>query len=138
VGEIVDDESFSFSAVVSQRDVSRLFSGEVRAADVRIAGRSEQTIPTVGSIRIPMERTVLPSAALGLGGGGDVATNLMDPSGVRAARPFYEVRLEIAKDPSLAVFHGQSGRVRFRLPPEPLLRQGARRLQQLLQERYQL
>ncbi len=138
VGEIVDDESFSFSAVVSQRDVSRVFSGEVRSADVRIAGRSDRTIPTVGSIRIPMERTALPSAALGLGGGGEVVTNLMDPSGTRAAQSFYEVRLEIVKDPSLAVFHGQSGRARFRLPPEPLLRQGIRSLQQLFQERYQL
>jgi putative peptide zinc metalloprotease protein len=138
VGEIVDDEAFTFSAVVSQRDVSRVFSGEIREVSVRLAGQSERTIATVGSIRIPMERTALPSAALGMGGGGEVMTNLTDPSGVRAAQPFYEVRLEIVKDPSLAVFHGQSGRAKFRLPPEPLLRQGVRRLRQLIQERYQL
>ena len=77
----------------------------------------------------------------------------MDPSGVRAAQPFYEVRLQIAADlpagdpraadplpadPPAAVFHGQSGRAKFRLPPQPLLRQGIRSLQQLIQERYQL
>jgi putative peptide zinc metalloprotease protein len=138
VGEIVDDRAFSFSAVVSQHDVSRLFSEEVRSVDVRITGRADRTLPTVGSIRIPVERTVLPSAALGLAGGGDVVTNLMDPSGMKAVQPFYEVRLEIEKDASSAIFHGQSGRALFRLPPEPLLRQAVRRLQQLFQERYQL
>ena len=138
IGEIVDDEAFSFFAVVSQHDVSRLFSEEVRSVDVRIRGTSDRTLPTTGSIRIPVERTALPSAALGLAGGGDVVTNLMDPSGVRAVQPFYEVRLEISTDGPPAIFHGQSGRALFRLPPEPLLRQAVRRLQQLFQERYQL
>jgi putative peptide zinc metalloprotease protein len=138
VGQIVDDESFEFSAVVAQRDVSRIFSGEVRDATVRLSGQADRTIATESSIQIPVERMELPSAALGLGGGGEVMTNLMDPSGVRALQPFYEMRLRISRDPGVEVFHGQSGRAKFRLRPEPLLRQGIRSLQQLIQERYQL
>jgi putative peptide zinc metalloprotease protein len=134
----VNDGSFLFSSVVSQRNVSRVFSGEVRSADVRLAGQSERTIPTTGSVQIPMESTALPSAALGMGAGGEVMINPTDPSGVKATEPFYEVRLELSPPEGVALFHGQSGHVRFRLPPEPLLRQWIRLLRQLIQQRYQL
>jgi putative peptide zinc metalloprotease protein len=55
-----------------------------------------------------------------------------------AAEPFYEVRLGIAAGTQAALYHGRSGKVRFRLAPEPLLRQWYRKLRQLLQQRYQL
>jgi putative peptide zinc metalloprotease protein len=138
IGQIVDDRSFTFSAVVSQRNVSRIFSGEAREASVRLSGQADRTISTGSSVMIPMEQTALPSAALGLGGGGEVMVNLSDASGRVATEPFYEVRLALAPEPSLPVFHGQSGRVRFALAPAPLLTQGVRLLRQLVQERYQL
>jgi putative peptide zinc metalloprotease protein len=86
--------------------------------------------------RIPAELTRLPSLALGFAGGGEVAVDVHESSGAIAAEPFYEVRMEVAG--AAALYHGRSGRVRFRLEPEPLLRQGYRRLRQLLQRRYQL
>jgi putative peptide zinc metalloprotease protein len=89
-------------------------------------------------MRVPVEHTELPSVALGYGGGGEVAVDVTDSSGVVAAEPFYEVRLDVVPNPDAALYHGRSGRVCFKLPPEPLLRQGYRRLRQLLQERYQL
>jgi hypothetical protein len=48
------------------------------------------------------------------------------------------VQLDMEMDTEASLYHGRSGRVRFKLPPEPLLRQGYRKLRQLLQERYQL
>jgi putative peptide zinc metalloprotease protein len=138
VGQIVDDRSFTFSAVVSQRNVSRIFSGEARDASVRLSGQADITIATGSSVTIPMEQTALPSAALGLGRGGEVMVNLSDPSGRYASEPFYEVRLALAPEAPLPLFHGQAGRVRFALAPAPLLTQGVRLLRQLVQERYQL
>jgi putative peptide zinc metalloprotease protein len=138
VGQVVDDASFIFSSVVSQRNASRVFSGEVKKADVRLAGRANQTIATTGSVQIPMEQTSLPSAALGIGAGGEVRINLSDSTGLKASEPFYEVRLELSPGNSPSLFHGQSGQVRFQLSPEPLLRQWIRLLRQLIQERYQL
>jgi putative peptide zinc metalloprotease protein len=136
VGQVVDDRSFYFSSVVSQRNVARVFSGEIRGADVRLTGQSDLTIPVVSTVRIPVESTLLPSAALGVGAGGEILVSPTDPSGTRAAQSFYEVRLQLAEAPAATLFHGQSGRVRFRLPPEPLLQQELRSLRQLVQERY--
>jgi putative peptide zinc metalloprotease protein len=138
VGQVVNDESFYFSSVVSQKEVSRVFSGEVRSADVRVSGQSGTTVRSPRIMQIPMEQTALPSAALGLGAGGEVAVNFSDTSGVKAAETFYEVRLELPPHMSISLAHGQSGRALFRLAPESLLKQGWRRLRQLIQERYRL
>jgi putative peptide zinc metalloprotease protein len=138
VGQIVNDDSYYFSSVVSQKEVSRIFSGEVRGAEVRLGGQAERSLTALRLLQIPMEQTELPSAALGLGAGGEVALNFSDTSGTRAAESFYEVRLELPREDPGALFHGQSGKALFRLPSEPLLQQGLRALRQLLQERYRL
>ncbi len=138
IGQIVDDESFYFSSVVSQKEVSRVFSGEVQGAEVKLSGQADNTITPQRSTQIPMEQTSLPSAALGLGAGGEVAVSFTDTTGTRAAESFYEVRLDLPQAASPSLFHGQSGKALFRLPAAPLLRQGWRTLRQLVQERYQL
>jgi len=138
IGQLVNEQAYSFSSVVSQNEVSQIFSGQVRSSEVRLAGQAELTLATSNMIQIPVEQTELPSVALGFGAGGDVAVDVKDSSGVIAAEPFYEVRLDLVPTPGVALYHGRSGRVRFKLPPEPLLQQGYRKLRQLLQERYQL
>jgi putative peptide zinc metalloprotease protein len=138
IGQLVNEETYFFSSVVSQKEISQIFSGQVRSAEVRLAGQAELTLATSNMMRVPVEHTELPSVALGYGGGGEVAVDVTDSSGVVAAEPFYEVRLDVVPNPDAALYHGRSGRVCFKLPPEPLLRQGYRRLRQLLQERYQL
>jgi putative peptide zinc metalloprotease protein len=135
---MVNESAFTFSSVVSQREVSRIFSGQVRSAEVRLAGQAGQTLSTGNMIQVPVEQTELPSVALGFGAGGEVAIDVAEGSGAVAAQPFYEVRLDLISHPDVTFYHGRSGRVRFELPPEPLLRQAYRKLRQLLQERYQL
>jgi putative peptide zinc metalloprotease protein len=105
---------------------------------VRLPGQADRSLKAQRLLQIPMEQTSLPSAALGLGAGGEVAVNFSDTSGTRAAESFYEVRLDLPRDGRDALFHGQSGKALFRLPPEPLLQRGLRALRQLLQERYRL
>ena len=138
IGQLVNEQAYSFSSVVSEKEVSQIFSGQVRSAEVRLSGQTDLTLATGSMIQVPVEQTELPSVALGYGAGGEVAVDVKDSSGVVAAEPFYEVRLDIVPDPQAALYHGRSGRVRFKLPPEPLLQQGYRKLRQLLQERYQL
>jgi hypothetical protein len=48
------------------------------------------------------------------------------------------VRLDLPRETARSLFHGQSGKALFRLPAEPLLKQGWRALRQLVQERYKL
>jgi hypothetical protein len=60
-----------------------------------------------------------------------------DAQGLHAAEPFFEVRALVITSEA-ALVHGQAGKARFDLQPEPLLPRWIRRLHQLLQKRYQL
>ena len=138
LGQLVNDDEFFLVSVVSQKDTSWLFSNEILSSSVKLTGQAYETLPVLDYDVIPAEQVSLPSAALGFGAGGGVAIDVTDQSGLAAAEPFYEVRLRVSSDAPVSLFHGRSGRVRFRLPNEPLLAQWYRKLRQLLQDRYQL
>ncbi len=138
LGQIVNDAEFALVSVVSQKDTSWLFSNEILSSSVKLAGQAYETLPVLDYQVIPAEQVSLPSAALGFGAGGGLAIDVTDRSGLSASEPFYEVRLRVSSDPAVPLLHGRSGRVRFRLPDEPLLAQWYRKLRQLLQDRYQL
>jgi putative peptide zinc metalloprotease protein len=136
LGQVINAKSFYFSAIVSEQDASRLFTPEIRLAQVRLRGQAGITLPVTGQKIIPAEHEVLPSPALGWHGGGEVAVQLTDSSGVRAAEPFFEVRATVEPMGGAAILHGRSGKIRFQLAPEPLLDQWIRKLRQLLQKQY--
>jgi putative peptide zinc metalloprotease protein len=138
LGELVDDREFYFTSVISQHDVSQVFSDAIRSSEVRLAGQSNIDLPVTTYTRIPYEQQELPSVALGISAGGEIPVSATEAGGTMAAEPFYEVRLGLAAGSEAALYHGRSGRVRFRLKSEPLLRQWYRKLRQLLQQRYQL
>lgn len=140
LGQLVDPTSFYFASVVSQEDGAWLFDetaqGKIRKAEVKLYGQVHKTIPVKKYSGIPMEQTELPSVALGWGGGGDLAIS-QEGEGQQSAEPFYEVRADLENKGS-TMYHGRSGKIRFELPGEPLFQQGWRRLQQMLQKRYQI
>lgn len=136
VGQLVDGSQFYFSAIVSQNEASRLFSGEIRGQEVRLAGQAGVTLSVTSRTVIPVDRRNLPSAALGWAGGGDVAINPAERSGTETAEPFFEVRASVTETEPAELLHGRGGRIRFELKPEPLLEQWVRRFRQLLQRRY--
>jgi putative peptide zinc metalloprotease protein len=136
LGQVINAGSFYFSAIVSEKDASRLFTREIRLAQVRLRGQAGITLPVTEQKIIPAEHEVLPSPALGWHGGGEVPVELTDPSGVRATEPFFELRATIQPNSGAAILHGRSGKIRFQLAPEPLLRQWMRKLRQLLQKQY--
>jgi len=138
LGLVVNSNGFHFSAVVSQREASRLFATEIRGANIRLRGQAGTELPVLGQKIIPAEHDTLPSAALGWQGGGEVAVLLDDPSGTRTAEPFFELLATIAPTAEAEILHGRSGKIRFDLPPEPLLHQWIRKLQQILQKEYGL
>lgn len=138
LGKVINDTSFYFTSVIPQQQVSRLFAGEVKSSAVKLSGQSEITIPVLDYIKIPMEHTNLPSAALGWAGGGEVAIDTTDSRGIKAAEPFYELKARISLDTKASLLHGRSGRMMFTLEKAPLLRQWWRNLRQLVQKRYQI
>ncbi|HEX8310800.1 MAG TPA: biotin/lipoyl-binding protein [Chthoniobacteraceae bacterium] len=135
LGHIVNPSSFHFSAIVSQQEASWLFGKEIRAGEVHLLGRADITLPVLARTVIPADRRTLPSAALGWRSGGDIAVSTTDETGVQAREPFFEVRAAVESMPGVTL-HGRSGKIRFDLPPEPLLHQWTRKLRQLLQIRY--
>jgi putative peptide zinc metalloprotease protein len=138
LGLIVNPSGFYFSSIVSQREASRLFAGEIRGAEVRLHGQAGLGVTVTGRKIIPAEHETLPSAALGWQGGGEVPVALDDPSGTRAAEPFFELRATIKDTAAAAILHGRSGKIRFDLAPEPLLRQWLRKVHQIFQKHYGL
>ena len=138
LGQILNHETFRFSAIVSQDDASRLFENEIRETEIRLRGQAKTALAVSELKIIPAEQSLLPSAAMGWAAGGDVAVDVSDPSGLRAAESFFNVLAYLPSDKSVTFFHGRSGKIRFELPPEPLLQQWYRKLRQLLQQRYQI
>ncbi len=138
IGMIIDPSEFEFTATVVQDDVDRLFTDKIPKAEVRIPGQAGEVIP-IGALNIiPAEQRLLPSPVLGWSGGGEIQTDMRDPEGRTAAQPFFEVRAEVLEDAGQQLFHGRSGKIRFRIGSQPLLPRWIRRLRQLLQKRYQL
>jgi putative peptide zinc metalloprotease protein len=137
LGLLVDTNGFQFTATVAQEDADALFARNVSRAEVRLAGQASEVMRVERWQVLPGGQRLLPSAALGWSGGGEVPVAADDPQGRRAVEPFFEVRSELAAAGSVALLHGRAGRVRFELPSEPLLPRGWRRLRQLLQKRYQ-
>ena len=103
---------------------------------MRLYGEAGRVVPIANWRVIPAEQETLPSAALGWTEGGEIPVSAENPH--KAVEPFFEVHADLQSDSGAAILHGRSGKIRFQLEPEPLLQRGIRRLQQLLQKRYQL
>ena len=138
VGEIINPESFRFTAVISQDEASNLFEDNIRKAEVRLLGQADHNIKVTGYHIIPYRHERLPSAAIGWFGGGNVAVSMSDAGGLQTKEPFFLVHANLQKAAPVAFLHGRSGRIRFTLPPAPLFFQWERKIRQLLQKRYRI
>jgi putative peptide zinc metalloprotease protein len=137
LGLVLNPAHFEFVAVVQQADADRLFRTELASAQIRLHGQTADSIDVEQLRIVPGDSRTLPTPILGWLGGGDIPTEKEDREGRRTAEPFFEVRASLPSSGPVKLADGQSGRMRFRLPPQPILQQGWRRLRQLLQQRYQ-
>jgi putative peptide zinc metalloprotease protein len=138
LGLLVNPAAFEFIAGVRQEDVEALFGRALPRAAVRLNGDAGAAISVNAWRVIPGEQKMLPSAALGWKGGGDIPVEADDNSGNRAVEPFFEVVGKLDSSSGVPLFDGRSGKIRFALPAEPLLPRWIRGVWQLLQKRYQV
>jgi putative peptide zinc metalloprotease protein len=138
LGEIVENDEFHFSTVVSQDDAANLFVDKITKAEIRIFGHEGTNLDVVEYKIIPYQHEKLPSAALGWLGGGDLAVSPRDSSGLQASEPFFLILAHVKSHPNVSFFQGRAGKLRFSMHPEPLLVQWTKSLRQLLQKRYQI
>jgi putative peptide zinc metalloprotease protein len=136
LGYVLDPDAFISVAVISQDEARWLFDESgIRRGRLRLKGSAQAPLELLDWQMIPAEQRRLPSPALGWQGGGEVAVSGRDENGVTALRSFFEVRARVdAQGQDLALMHGRTGRIRFRIAPEPLWRQAYRRIRQILSD----
>lgn len=138
LGFVRGETEYAFSAVVPQRRVDRLFANDLTGAEVKLKGREGETFALVDLQAIPADQSELPSAALGILGGGSVSVEARDRSGSRAREPFFEIRGRLELPAEEIANHGQRGVGRFPLPATPLGVQWFRNVRQLFLQEYRL
>ncbi|MCW5549894.1 MAG: biotin/lipoyl-binding protein [Opitutaceae bacterium] len=138
LGLVIQPQEFEFIAVVPQQDSSRLFAHTDTTAELRFRGQAGQVVP-IGQLQlVPGRQNVLPTPALGWSGGGPVKVRPDDPEGLQTAEPYFKAIARVSPSADTVLLHGQTGYIRFTTGKEPLLRQGWRRVRQMLQQRYQI
>lgn len=149
VGVVVDPDQLIIRVTANQQLGPWVAAGLEKGARniVEIRARSRPGVYLTGSVTgiLPAGRRRLPSPALGYVAGGSIPVAMTNPSGVRAAEPFFEIRIDphfqIVRTGShtrLPLRVGQRVVVRFTLPPKPLLVQWWRAARQLFQQRFSL
>ncbi len=140
IGQIVSEQGYRFTAVVTQEDARNLFSARHQGIEMRLTGQVDHVIPLHEITLIPYQRQELASPALGWMGGGEYATQHDDQSGRRTTESFFELRALVptASLAGAAVLHGLTGRVRIPLAERSLYARAHEGLLQLLQKRYKL
>jgi putative peptide zinc metalloprotease protein len=137
LGFIRGEEHYRFSAVVRQRDVDRLFTDIGKTAEVKLFGVEFTTMLLTDVTPIPAEQSELPSASLGVMGGGSFGVNTSERNGAAASEPFFEIRAGLLVPAGESANHGQRGIARLQLPHLPLGRQWYLRVRQAFQREYQ-
>jgi putative peptide zinc metalloprotease protein len=122
-------------AIVEQDRVGLLRSHDTQV-EVVLAERMGQPLPAEVVREIPAGSEELPSMALGAAGGGDIAVDTRDEAGRTATEKVFQLELAL---PSYTRATGIGGRTYVRLDhgSEPLWRQWARSVRQLLLSRLQ-
>lgn len=139
LGLLANPSSFEFHATVMEEDVHGLFAKKIYGANARLYGNAATKLPVTDWRVVPGGQNILPSPALGWAAGGEVPVAADENSrGNESAEPFFEVIGKIAPPSGIELLDGRSGKISFKLAPEPLLPRWTRSLWQLLQKRYQI
>jgi putative peptide zinc metalloprotease protein len=145
VGTIVNEDRWRFVAVLPQV-ASHVFDDRIARTEVRLRGQEGINIPVAATSVMPFEQGQLPSKALGMAGGGDLAVSPSDPHGLTAAEPFFRIESSFKSeaaadggDSDLPHFvHGRIGTMRITLSKRPLLVQWERKLRQFFQRKFRV
>jgi putative peptide zinc metalloprotease protein len=133
---VVDLKSTRVRAVIPQNNID-LVRNRIRAVEVRLADSLSQTHPATISRVVPSASEQLPSAALGSGGGGEVAIDPSDEQGARSVQKMFEVEILLPAELSVTNAGGRVY-VRFDHGSQPLVGQWYRQVRQLFLSRFEV
>lgn len=133
IGYVISPQRLIVKAIVPQSEIG-LVRHQVSQVELRFAERLGETVIAHITRETPAGSRVLPSRALGATGGGNIAVDVSDASGLTAAEEFFHVDLAIPENINIAGV-GERVYVRFDHGDEPLASQWLRRGRQLLLSR---
>jgi putative peptide zinc metalloprotease protein len=135
LGYVLEANALIARVVVQQDDID-LVRNHWRAAELRLAQAVQETVHASLVREIPGGVDELPTAALGLAGGGVVPTLPNDPNGVKTIERVFLIDLKLPPADALPSAFGERVHVRFDHGYEPPALQGLRRLRQLFLSRF--
>ena len=135
LGMVRGEQGYVLSAVVHQRDAGRF---SLEDSELKIRGQEGLDLILTDLDSIPAGQEDLPSAALGVAGGGSIGVAARDGEGRQTTEPYFQVRGTIEEMDSVVLQHGQRGIARFALPNKPLLSQWRHSIRQFFHREYQL
>jgi len=140
LGAVVNTREVVIRVPADQRVGPRIIDevGLGGKVEIRVQGRPEfETTGTIIAIHATGQRK-LPSAALGMPAGGDLAIDMQDPEGMQTAQQYIPVIIQPDNVENLPLLMQQRVMVRFETPPKPLAVQWWRVIRQLTQERFSI
>ena len=135
LGIVRAETGYVFTAVVHQRDAGRFSLAD---SELKIYGQEGETLKLTEIEAIPAGQDDLPSAALGVTGGGSAGVSMDQQRRGSTTETYFQVRGKIQMTEDSIPQHGQRGVARFPLPKTPLLRQWSHAVRQFFQKEYQL
>ncbi len=133
IGYIVSPEHLIVRSVVPQSSIG-LVRQHVEKVEVRLAEQLGKTIKANILRETPAGSTNLPSRALGVAGGGEIAVRINDEAGITSAEKVFQLDLSLPDDLHITGL-GERAYVRFDHGSESLARQWMRSGRQLLLSR---
>ena len=138
IGLIAGLDNARIRATAGQRLAAILVEQAYQQLEIRVKGRPDVMLTGDIEAIFPAGHEVLPSEALGYAVGGSMPTVMQDPSGVRTAEKFFEIRIRPTLDSPVRLLSGQRVVARFQLPSKPLAAQWWRSVRQLFQRRFRI
>ncbi|MCP5013185.1 MAG: peptidase M50, partial [Aestuariibacter sp.] len=136
IGYVASPEHLIVRAVIPQENIG-LVQKQVSDVQVRFAERVGQVIDTHILRETPAANRKLPSAALGVTGGGDITLSMGDDTGRTAAEKFFQLDMALPAGLNL-VGLGERAYIRINHGAEPLAKQWSRSIRQLFLSRLSL
>ena len=134
IAYIVAPSKITARAVFRQDDMGLL--SKVDAVDIAYSGDMSRSIPATIKQIIPEISHQLPSAALGTVGGGNVAVDPLDKTGLKAIEKLQQIEIELDANNDETSYIGKRIYVRFDHGTAPLAQQWYKSMQQLLLRRF--
>lgn len=134
LGFILGPDHVVAQIIISEQEIA-LFKQESSEFEIRPIGQTDKTITAHYKRLIPEAIKQLPSAALGIKGGGDVLVDPADPSGRTPLQKIFQLELSLPAN-SIENYIGSRVLVRVKHGKQPLAIQWGRSLQQLFLGRF--